>query len=252
EGSNKHIISHRFTAKELDEETGLYYFGARYLDPQTSRWMSPDPAFTSYVPVAPVSDNAKKHNQNLPGLGGVFNPVNLNLYHYSFNNPLNFIDPNGESGQQDLPEKYGHPFLYLDIFKLSSYNDKSTRISRQNSTTRTFRATIKINVLEFISRVLPTGLGDSRQDAILGFLKNVTNPDLYLNMILVVETDRKKENLLNWYVKVPYPYLDPNDESRAVEWTTVTEPSKTNALNLLFDNPELMYKIFEQTKIEED
>nr|WP_051150663.1 RHS repeat-associated core domain-containing protein [Treponema pedis] len=29
----------RFTGKELDEETGLYYYGARYLDPKYSRWL---------------------------------------------------------------------------------------------------------------------------------------------------------------------------------------------------------------------
>ena len=73
----------RFTAKELDDETGLYYYGARYLNPRTSRWISTDPALEDYLPVAPISDEARKHNQNLPGMGGVFNPVNLNTYHYA-------------------------------------------------------------------------------------------------------------------------------------------------------------------------
>ncbi|MDR2768116.1 MAG: hypothetical protein LBB82_07300 [Treponema sp.] len=27
----------------MDAETGLYYYGARYLDPKTSRWLSTDP-----------------------------------------------------------------------------------------------------------------------------------------------------------------------------------------------------------------
>ena len=31
-------------------ETGLYYFGARYLDPKTSRWISADPAMGEYIP----------------------------------------------------------------------------------------------------------------------------------------------------------------------------------------------------------
>ena len=33
-----------FVKWELDEETGLYYYGARYLDPKYSRWLSGDPA----------------------------------------------------------------------------------------------------------------------------------------------------------------------------------------------------------------
>jgi len=88
-------IPFRFTGKEFDSETALYYYGARYLDPRTSRWISSDPALESYVPVAPLSDEAKRHNQNLPGMGGVFNPVNLNLYGHAGNNPLKYVDPTG-------------------------------------------------------------------------------------------------------------------------------------------------------------
>ena len=95
----------RFTGKELDEETGLYYYGARYLDPKYSRWLSGDPALGEYIPQAPVNDEAKKHNENLPGMGGVYNTVNLHVYHYagysqrSFElyNPVKYIDPDGKS-----------------------------------------------------------------------------------------------------------------------------------------------------------
>ena len=48
-------------------ETGLYYYGARYLDPKYSRWLSGDPALSDYIPKAPIDDEAKKHNENLPG-----------------------------------------------------------------------------------------------------------------------------------------------------------------------------------------
>jgi RHS repeat-associated protein len=92
----------QFTGKELDAETGLYYYGARYLDPKTSRWLSGDPALGEYLPVAPVNDEAKKRNQNLPGQGGVFNYVNLHAYHYAGNNPVKYVDPDGRESLDDI------------------------------------------------------------------------------------------------------------------------------------------------------
>jgi RHS repeat-associated protein len=83
------------TGKEQDDETGLYYYGARYLDPKYSRWLSTDPALGDYIPGAPINDEVKKKNGELPGMGGVFNTVNLHLYHYAGNNPVKYTDPDG-------------------------------------------------------------------------------------------------------------------------------------------------------------
>jgi RHS repeat-associated protein len=88
---------YRFTGKELDGETGLIYFGARYLNPQTSMWLSADPAMGEYIPRAPIDDEARKYNENLPGMGGVFNYVNLHVYHYAGNNPVKLVDPDGKA-----------------------------------------------------------------------------------------------------------------------------------------------------------
>jgi len=60
---------YRFSGKERDVETGLYYFGARYYAVWLGRWTSSDPAgFVS----------------------------GLNLYRYCSNNPINLHDPNGK------------------------------------------------------------------------------------------------------------------------------------------------------------
>jgi len=45
--------------------------------------------------MAPVNDEAKKHNRNLPGMGGIFNTDNFHLYHYAGNNPVKYTDPDG-------------------------------------------------------------------------------------------------------------------------------------------------------------
>jgi RHS repeat-associated protein len=92
----------RFTGKEFDEETGLYYYGARYLNPQTSMWLSADPAMGEYIPRAPINDEARRYNGNLPGMGGVYNYVNLHTYHYAGNNPVKLVDPTGRDFIDDV------------------------------------------------------------------------------------------------------------------------------------------------------
>ncbi len=83
EHSNRQRTPYLFTGKELDEDTQLYYFGARYYDPRTSVWQSPDPILAEYL--------------NKQVNGGVHNPMNLNLYGYSYQHPVNFSDPDGNS-----------------------------------------------------------------------------------------------------------------------------------------------------------
>jgi RHS repeat-associated protein len=78
-GSNP---AYQFTGKELDQETGLYYYGARYYNPKTAVWQSADPAIHDY----------------LKGTGnqGVYNPANLAAYSYAYNNPVKLTDPDGK------------------------------------------------------------------------------------------------------------------------------------------------------------
>jgi len=61
----------KFTGKKLDENTGQYYFGARYYDPALMRFFVPDRFADKYPSMTP--------------------------YQYAANNPVNFIDVNGDS-----------------------------------------------------------------------------------------------------------------------------------------------------------
>jgi RHS repeat-associated protein len=134
------IRQKNFTGKEPDPETGLYYYGARYLDPKTSRWISGDPALGDYLPSAPVSDEARKRNESLPGMGGIFNTVNMHTYHYSFNNPVKYTDPDGLSGVGDwlfreIKKKIGEyiaEYINERIAVYEEYNKENIRGWNQN------------------------------------------------------------------------------------------------------------------------
>jgi len=79
-----------------------------------------------YIPQAPVNDEAKKRNKNLPGMGGVFNYVNMHVYHYAGNNPIKLVDPDGRAA--------GDEFNTMDEAAIDfarTYNDDSIRHNRE-------------------------------------------------------------------------------------------------------------------------
>jgi RHS repeat-associated protein len=82
------FASSRFTGKERDTESGLDYFGARYLSSGLGRFMSPDP-----LPWPHWQNGSKEDQERFAGF--IANPQNFNEYMYVRNNPLNSVDPDG-------------------------------------------------------------------------------------------------------------------------------------------------------------
>lgn len=81
-------VNPRFTGKERDQETGLDFFGARYMSPAQGRFTSPDP----------VRWLAWQHggsNEKQRFMQHISDPQRFNLYAYGRNNPLRYIDPSG-------------------------------------------------------------------------------------------------------------------------------------------------------------
>ncbi len=79
---------YKFNGKELDPQTGYYYYGARYYDPVISRWLSVDPLAEKY-----------------PG---------LSPYNYTANNPVMLVDPDGKTGETHYFNKKTGEHIYVD------------------------------------------------------------------------------------------------------------------------------------------
>jgi len=93
-----------FSGKELDE-TGLYYFGARYLDPQRARWISPDPlTLTQASPANGTSNNDGTTFlvQHVASLQRARWPRALSAYAYVGWTPLSYDDPDGLAERGDV------------------------------------------------------------------------------------------------------------------------------------------------------
>ena len=78
EHSSTEEMPYKFNGKELDQETGLYYYGARYMNPRTSLWYGVDPLAEKY-----------------PNIGG---------YVYCTSNPVTLIDPDGKEIKENESE----------------------------------------------------------------------------------------------------------------------------------------------------
>jgi RHS repeat-associated protein len=78
-------VRSRCTGKERDSESGLDMFGARYYGSSMGRFTSAD----SYSPQLECRTSSCFNNY-------VGNPQNWNRYTYTRNNPLAFVDPDGE------------------------------------------------------------------------------------------------------------------------------------------------------------
>ena len=75
----------RFVGKEKDTETGFSYFGARYQNAVTGRFIAVDPA-------GAVDEKTSRTNEKM-----LLDPQRLNFYAYGLNNPYRYFDPNGKA-----------------------------------------------------------------------------------------------------------------------------------------------------------
>jgi RHS repeat-associated protein len=107
EYKNGFVADYQYTGKELDKETGLMYYEARYMDAVTGRFVSVDP-----LAVAPLT-------------GSLLNPQLIHAYAYAGNNPIYYLDDDGRSATLAgavLGGVAGATFKAHQIYKLKKDN----------------------------------------------------------------------------------------------------------------------------------
>jgi RHS repeat-associated protein len=97
---------YRYTGKERDEESGLYYHGARYYAPWLGRWTRCDPM----------------------GLRD-----GISLYTYGSSNPINFRDPDG---MQSQPPRQGLPGVGVPVREAIARAELNVALANLDKTLR--------------------------------------------------------------------------------------------------------------------
>ena len=103
EHSSSEDLPYKFNGKQFDEETGLYYYGARYMNPVTSLWYGVDPMAEKYMTIG--------------------------AYVYCVSNPIRFLDLIGKEP--------GDFFESMDLAAIDFgkyYNASSIKENREYAT----------------------------------------------------------------------------------------------------------------------
>jgi RHS repeat-associated protein len=135
---------YRFASKERDEETGLYYFGARYYAPWLGRWTSCDPGPNEGSRAermlgnrtdgeADIDDSSSKRSmiESPPKETGHAHSLSeTSLYLYVGNNPIARVDPDGRDWWTNLKEGWfgaRHPFIANETKKIFTDDTTTTK-----------------------------------------------------------------------------------------------------------------------------
>ena len=191
EHSSSEDMPYKFNGKEMDAETGLYYYGARYMNPVTSLWYGVDPLTEDYE--------------------------NISSYLYCHANPLVMIDPTGEGDYFTKSGNYlgydnknnGKAYFVTGDFNMNDY--LQGKLGKQTSIS-------EINLNDDIGQLARIGYAEFRGG---NSTEQLAGMDIVMNR---VKSD-KFPNTIEGVIVQPWQFssLNKNDNNRIF----YTNPSKT-------------------------
>ena len=191
EHSSSEDMPYKFNGKEMDAETGLYYYGARYMNPVTSLWYGVDPLTEDYE--------------------------NISSYLYCHANPLVMIDPTGEGDYFTKSGNYlgydnknnGKAYFVTGDFNMNDY--LQGKLGKQTSIS-------EINLNDDIGQLARIGYAEFRGG---NSTEQLAGMDIVMNR---VKSD-KFPNTIEGVITQPWQFssLNKNDNNRIF----YTNPSET-------------------------
>jgi len=147
-----------FTGKELDDESQLYYYEARYYDPLVGRFISVD-----------------------PWKGDIRDPQSLNKYSYVRNNPVKYVDP---SGKVYIPEHFKEVVNNSPLGKL---NDTPAELKQKEEFNEKYGDTIKTGIV-LGAGALVGGLGSAVEgtNIVVGVIDGIAASDIISDGVGIV------------------------------------------------------------------
>jgi RHS repeat-associated protein len=176
-----------FSGKELDSETGLYYFGARYHDPKISVFFGVDPLMDKF-----------------PG---------ISAYAYCANNPIKLIDPNGmdiyryddQTGEMIFYKSTTDNFDQIGEFKQDKKSGEYILQTDKKGNPKTRISNIECGILsngmnfKFNDNII--NVGGEGQASVVGFQNFITE---FTDMVETEIGGYYLSNKTNWKINIIY------------------------------------------------
>ena len=177
EHSSSEDMPYKFNGKQFDEETGLYYYGARYLNPMASIWYGVDPLAEKYVSISPYS-YCKSSPMNYIDEKGLY-PKGIVTIHYE--RSIVTTAPSITGATMNVPTQY----VYYKFTKSATH-----LLSLVSGVPENYIKNVRLEEFNLQKESNSITLGDSPENT-----RMLVSPE-YFN-----EENISKEQYYNWWFK---------------------------------------------------
>ena len=177
EHSSREELPYKFNGKQFDEETGLYYYGARCMNPKTSLWYGVDPLAEKYVSISPYS-YCKSSPMNYIDEKGLY-PKGIVTIHYE--RSIVSTAPSITGATMNVPTQY----VYYKFTKSATH-----LLSLVSGVPENYIKNVRLEEFNLQRESNSITLGDSPENT-----RMLVSPE-YFN-----EENISKEQYYNWWFK---------------------------------------------------